>query len=114
MVCGELKLNPSLGFWSNGRLANDRHQASPQLLRARFRSANRLVLVRLLKRDATRVLLLNGLEKLVELHGPRRYHVERRPGCLDDGDEIVVVRRVQVVQLVVHALNVPDEEDSAL
>lgn len=52
--------------------------------------------------------LLNGLQKLVELHGPRWYHVESRSCRLDDRNEIVVVRRVQVVQLVVDALNVPD------
>jgi hypothetical protein len=51
--------------------------------------------------------LLYRLKEIVELHRTGRYEMESLSSSLNYGEEIVVIGRVQMVQLVVHALDVP-------
>jgi len=55
--------------------------------------------------------LLYRLKEIIELHRTGRYEMERLSSRLNDGEEIVVIGRVQMVQLVVHALDVPAAQD---
>ena len=55
--------------------------------------------------------LLYGLKEIIELHRTGRYEMESLSSRLNYGEEIVVIGWVQMVQLVVHALDVPAAQD---
>ena len=50
---------------------------------------------------------MNRLQKFIKLHGARRYEMESRSSSLNDRQEIVIVVRIQMVQLVIDTLDVP-------